>query len=56
MMKNTQSSMEFHIKKEESYFIYEGELDIGLRYARAKQKITKLKKIMYLKCYQEQCT
>ncbi len=44
MMKNTQSSMEFHIKKEESYFIYEGELDIGLRYARAKQKITKLKK------------
>ena len=44
MMKNTQSSMEFHIKKEESYFIYEGELDIGLRYSRAKQKITKLKK------------
>ncbi len=44
MKKNTQSSMEFHIKKEESYFIYEGELDIGLRYSRAKQKITKLKK------------
>ena len=44
MKKNSQSSMEFHIKKEESYFIYEGELDIGLRYARAKQKITKLKK------------
>ena len=44
MKKNTQSSMEFHIKKKESYFIYEGELDIGLRYSRAKQKITKLKK------------
>ena len=35
---------EFHIKKQESYYIYEGELDIGLRYSRAKQKITKLKK------------
>ena len=44
MKQNTQSSMEFHIKKQESYYIYEGELDIGLRYSRAKQKITKLKK------------
>ena len=44
MKKNTQSSMEFHIKKKESYYIYDGELDIGLRYSRAKQKITKLKK------------
>lgn len=44
MKKNSQSSMEFHIKKHESYYIYEGELDLGLRYSRAKQKITKLKK------------
>ena len=44
MKKNTQSSMEFHINKHESYFILEGELDIGLRFGRAKQRITKLKK------------
>ena len=36
--------MEFHINKHESYFILEGELDIGLRFGRAKQRITKLKK------------
>ena len=44
MKKNTQSSMEFHINKHESYFILEGELDIGLRFGRAKQRVTKLKK------------
>ena len=38
MLKNTQSSMEFHINKKESYFICSGRLKLGLRYSRAKQK------------------
>ena len=40
--------MEFHINKHESYFILEGELDIGLRFGRAKQRITKLKEEQYI--------
>ena len=43
MNKNSQSSMEFHIKKKENYFIDYGELDLGLRYARAMNSIIKLK-------------
>ena len=35
--------MEFHIKKKENYFIDYGELDLGLRYSRAKNSIIKLK-------------
>tara|TARA_B110000977_G_C11088756_1_gene495881 strand:+ start:3601 stop:4308 length:708 start_codon:yes stop_codon:yes gene_type:complete len=38
MLKSSQSSMEFHINKKESYFICSGKLRLGLRYARAKQK------------------
>ena len=35
MKKDTQSSMEFHIKKEESYYIESGKLRIGTRIRRA---------------------
>jgi len=38
MLKDTQSSMEFHINKKESYFICSGKIKLGLRYSRAKQK------------------
>jgi mannose-6-phosphate isomerase-like protein (cupin superfamily) len=38
MLKNKQSSMEFHINKKESYFIILGKIKLGLRYSRAKQK------------------
>ena len=34
MKKNTQSSMEFHIHKRESYYIEKGELKLGLRVGR----------------------
>jgi mannose-6-phosphate isomerase-like protein (cupin superfamily) len=44
MKNNTQSSMEFHINKKESYYINSGKLYLGLRYGRAKQKIIKLNK------------
>lgn len=44
MKNNTQSSMEFHINKKESYYIDSGKLYLGLRYGRAKQKIIKLTK------------
>ena len=44
MKNNTQSSMEFHIDKKESYYINSGKLYLGLRYGRAKQKIIKLNK------------
>jgi len=44
-MKNrSQSSMEFHIKKKENYYINYGKIDLGIRYGRAKQKIIKLTK------------
>jgi mannose-6-phosphate isomerase len=36
MKKGTQSSMEYHIDKEESYYIESGQLKIGTRIGRAK--------------------
>jgi mannose-6-phosphate isomerase-like protein (cupin superfamily) len=36
MRKGTQSSMEYHIKKEESYYIEAGKLKVGTRIGRAK--------------------
>ena len=36
MKKNTQSSMEYHVKKEESYYIERGRLKVGTRIGRAK--------------------
>ena len=43
-MKNrSQSSMEFHIKKKENYYINYGKIDLGIRYGRAKQKIIQLR-------------
>ena len=36
MKKNTQSSMEYHVKKKESYYIEKGKLKIGTRIGRAK--------------------
>jgi mannose-6-phosphate isomerase-like protein (cupin superfamily) len=44
MKNNTQSSMEFHVNKKESYYINSGKLHLGLRYGRAKQRIIKLNK------------
>ena len=38
MKKDTQSSMEYHIKKEESYYIESGKLKIGTRIGRGKNK------------------
>ena len=38
MKKGTQSSMEFHIKKEESYYIESGQLKVGTRIGRAENK------------------
>ena len=35
MKKDTQSSMEYHIKKEESYYIESGRLKVGTRIGRA---------------------
>ena len=36
MKAGTQSSLEFHVKKEESYYIESGTLKVGLRIGRAK--------------------
>lgn len=44
MKKNTQSSMEFHIKKKENYFLEYGSMDLGIRYSRGLNGIIKLKK------------
>lgn len=44
MHKNTQSSMEYHISKEESYFIESGRLKIGTRIGRAKNTSLVLEK------------
>tara|TARA_B100000959_G_C14860777_1_gene574167 strand:- start:72 stop:794 length:723 start_codon:yes stop_codon:yes gene_type:complete len=41
---NTQSSMEFHIKKKENYFLEDGEMDLGIRYSRGLNGIIKLRK------------
>ena len=38
MKKGSQSSMEFHIKKEESYYIDSGKLKVGLRIGRGENK------------------
>ena len=35
MKKDTQSSMEYHVKKEESYYIESGKLKVGTRIGRA---------------------
>ena len=44
MKKGTQSSMEYHIKKEETYYIYSGKLKLGLRVGRAENKFIILEK------------
>jgi len=36
MRKDTQSSLEYHVKKEESYYIESGKLKVGTRIGRAK--------------------
>lgn len=36
MKKGTQSSLEYHVKKKESYYIERGSLKVGLRIGRAK--------------------
>ena len=38
MKGNTQSSMEYHIKKDEYYYIKKGKLKVGMRIGRAKNK------------------
>ena len=44
MKANTQSSMEYHIKKDEFYYIQSGKLKVGMRIGRAKNKSVILKK------------
>lgn len=44
MKKNTQSSMEYHIFKEEFYYIQKGKLKVGMRIGRAENKSIILKK------------
>ena len=44
MTAGSQSSMEFHIKKIESYYINYGLIKLGIRFGRAKQKIVNLYK------------
>ena len=44
MKSNTQSSMEYHIKKDEFYYIQSGKLKVGMRIGRAKNKSVILKK------------
>ncbi len=44
MKANTQSSMEYHIKKDEYYYIQSGRLKVGLRIARAKNTSVILEK------------
>lgn len=43
MNAGTQSSMEFHLKKREMYYIESGELKVGLRLGRAQNKSLVLK-------------
>ena len=38
MRKNTQSSMEYHVEKEEWYYVLSGKLKVGMRIGRAKNK------------------
>ena len=42
MRAGTQSSMEYHIHKQESYYIEQGKLDVGLRIGRGKNKFVTL--------------
>ena len=44
MKAGTQSSMEYHITKDEYYYIQYGELKVGMRIGRAKNKSVILKK------------
>lgn len=43
MKSGTQSSMEFHLKKKEMYYVESGELKVGIRIGRAKNKSIILK-------------
>lgn len=38
MKKDTQSSMEYHVRKDEYYYIQSGKLKVGMRIGRAKNK------------------
>lgn len=38
MRKDTQSSMEYHVEKEEWYYVLSGKLKVGMRIGRAKNK------------------
>lgn len=38
MKKDTQSSMEYHVKKDEYYYIFSGKLKVGMRIGRAENK------------------
>ena len=38
MYKDSQSSLEYHVKKDENYYILSGKLKIGLRIGRAENK------------------
>jgi len=38
MRKNTQSSMEYHVEKDEWYYVLSGKLKVGMRIGRAKNK------------------
>ena len=44
MKQNSQSSMEYHIQKKESYLIEDGELKVGFRVGRAQNKSLVMKK------------
>lgn len=44
MYEHTQSSLEFHCHKAESYFVHSGKLKIGLRYGRAQNRSVILQK------------
>ena len=38
MIKGSQSSLEYHVKKDENYYILSGKLQVGLRIGRAENK------------------
>jgi len=38
MKENSQSSLEYHVEKNENYYILEGKLKVGMRIGRAKNK------------------
>lgn len=43
MKSNTQSSLEFHTQKDETYYILSGEVKLGIRYGRGQNKSVTLK-------------